>query len=211
MGRELELLDIWQSAAAAAPPLRGVALLAASDPALSAEELMRMPVGALDARLFVLRRDWFGDVMTGTAACAQCGATIELEVRASELAAAGTQSGTALPDVRDLMAVSSLDAASARRALAMRIADADALTDDEVDAVAAALDDVYVATACPECGAACEVVVDPAAFLYSEVAAAAGRVLRDVHVLAAAYGWTEEDVLALPPSRRRLYVEMVSG
>lgn len=221
MTPELELLDIWEAAAAAAPAARGVALLRPRDP----DDLLRMPVSRVDARLFALRRDWFGDSMTGIATCAHCGARIELELRASDFVreeeppatfrAAGRE--CRLPDTRDLMAVASLDAAAARRALATRIAAADALTGDEVDAIGRALEeadpggDVHLVTNCPECGERCETVIDPAAFLFSEVTAAASRVLRDVHALAAAYGWSEEQVLALPPSRRRLYVEMVSG
>ena len=36
----------------------------------------------------------------------------------------------------------------------------------------------------------------------------ARRTLRDVHVLARAYGWREADVLALSPTRRQIYVEL---
>ena len=32
--------------------------------------------------------------------------------------------------------------------------------------------------------------------------------LRDVHGLAAAYGWREEDVLRLSPTRRQIYLEL---
>jgi hypothetical protein len=35
--------------------------------------------------------------------------------------------------------------------------------------------------------------------------------LLEVHALASHYGWTEPDVLALPPARRRAYLEMVGA
>jgi hypothetical protein len=34
-------------------------------------------------------------------------------------------------------------------------------------------------------------------------------VLREVHILASAYGWREDDILAMSPARRRIYLEML--
>ena len=42
-----------------------------------------------------------------------------------------------------------------------------------------------------------------------EVQARARRLLREVDVLARAYGWTEADVLALSEQRRTAYLEIV--
>ena len=39
----------------------------------------------------------------------------------------------------------------------------------------------------------------------------AKRLLMDVHLLARAYGWSEAEVLALSPARRRFYLEMVEA
>jgi hypothetical protein len=36
----------------------------------------------------------------------------------------------------------------------------------------------------------------------------ARRLLYDVHALASAYGWSEDEVLAVSPARRRCYLEM---
>ena len=38
----------------------------------------------------------------------------------------------------------------------------------------------------------------------------AGRMLLDIHALARAYGWSESDILALPPRRRQAYLELVA-
>jgi hypothetical protein len=35
--------------------------------------------------------------------------------------------------------------------------------------------------------------------------------LRDVHTLASAYGWKEDEVLHLTPARRHAYLELVAG
>ena len=64
---------------------------------------------------------------------------------------------------------------------------------------------------CPGCGAAVSTAWDVAPFFWAELHAWALRVLREVHTLAAAYGWTEATTLNLSAHRRRLYLQMVSG
>ncbi|MFJ9415749.1 hypothetical protein ACIRPT_16465 [Streptomyces sp. NPDC101227] len=62
--------------------------------------------------------------------------------------------------------------------------------------------------ACPECGAATPAELDIAAYLWTELDAWARDVLLDVHLLASAYGWSEPEILALSPLRRRYYLEL---
>ena len=69
--------------------------------------------------------------------------------------------------------------------------------------------DVLLALCCPSCGHEWQVSFDIVSFLWSEVDARATRVLREVHTLASAYGWSEGDVLAMSPRRRQVYLEMV--
>jgi len=82
-----------------------------------------------------------------------------------------------------------------------------------LDAIEAELDilDPQAATGidlgCPECGASWHAVVDVTEFVWSEVDWFARRLLFDVHTLASAYGWTEADVLAVSPARRRFYLQ----
>ena len=63
---------------------------------------------------------------------------------------------------------------------------------------------------CPACGRSADVPFVIESFLWREVDAWARRTLRDVHTLARAYGWSERDILALSPARRRLYLEMAA-
>lgn len=46
-------------------------------------------------------------------------------------------------------------------------------------------------------------------FLWSELDAWARRLLREVHTLARAYGWSEAEILSLSGQRRRFYLDMV--
>jgi hypothetical protein len=46
--------------------------------------------------------------------------------------------------------------------------------------------------------------------VWTELRAHARRLLREVDVLARAYGWTEPDVLALDERRRAAYLELAA-
>jgi hypothetical protein len=61
---------------------------------------------------------------------------------------------------------------------------------------------------CPRCGNQWEQTLDPAVFFWTELAAEAQRLLSEVHTLARAYGWREQDVLALSARRRQHYLEL---
>jgi hypothetical protein len=71
--------------------------------------------------------------------------------------------------------------------------------------------DVRLALTCPACGHAWSAPFDIGAYFWEELHAWAMRILREVHILAHAYGWSEADILALSPARRRAYLEMVEG
>jgi len=62
---------------------------------------------------------------------------------------------------------------------------------------------------CPQCRHDWRAALDFASFFWSEIHAWAVRLLREVHMLASAYGWREADILALSPWRRQAYLEML--
>lgn len=62
---------------------------------------------------------------------------------------------------------------------------------------------------CPSCGHQWRAFFDIAAFFWAEIAAQARRLLREVHLLAGAYGWREADILAMSARRRQAYLEMI--
>jgi hypothetical protein len=68
--------------------------------------------------------------------------------------------------------------------------------------------DVRLAVVCPECGHRASAELDIVSYLWTELDAWARATLLDVHLLACAYGWTEPDILALSPLRRRYYLEL---
>ena len=70
--------------------------------------------------------------------------------------------------------------------------------------------EVLINLSCPKCEQHWSAVFDIVAFLWSEIQTHAKRILREIHTLALAYGWSESEILALSSIRRQLYLEMVS-
>ena len=71
------------------------------------------------------------------------------------------------------------------------------------------LANIELALSCPACGHPWQAVLDILAYAWSELDAWARRVLREVHYLASAYGWSEHDILNMRPWRRQIYKEMI--
>jgi hypothetical protein len=82
----------------------------------------------------------------------------------------------------------------------------EALTDRLAEADPQA--DVELSLACPACEHRWQEPFDIVSFFWREIEAWARRLLREVHTLAASYGWSEAAILSLSPARRRIYLEM---
>jgi hypothetical protein len=76
---------------------------------------------------------------------------------------------------------------------------------------AASLANLTIAIPCPACGGQSEIVFDIVSYFWSEIQAWAMRLLREVHALASAYGWSEAEILALSAWRRQRYLELVGA
>lgn len=70
--------------------------------------------------------------------------------------------------------------------------------------------EVLLTLSCPTCEQSWTVLFDIGAWLWTEIATHAKRLLREVHTLALAYGWSEADILAMSALLRQCYLEMVS-
>lgn len=143
------------------------------------------------------------------------------------LTRAGLTMAFRLPNTTDLAAAATeRDPAAARRRLFARCLlaatreDGTAVAPDDVSddlvraagermAAADAPADVVFALRCPQCGGAWEAAFDVAAFFWQELHTWARRLLREVHELASAYGWSQGEILALSPARRHAYLELI--
>lgn len=61
---------------------------------------------------------------------------------------------------------------------------------------------------CPVCAHDWREVLDIATFLWAGITARAKRLLREVHVLAREYAWSESEILSMSGWRRQCYLEM---
>ncbi|MDH4273635.1 MAG: phage baseplate protein [Gammaproteobacteria bacterium] len=68
--------------------------------------------------------------------------------------------------------------------------------------------EINLKLSCPECGADWDALFDILGYLDREISMYARRLLREVDVLARAYGWCEADILALSSRRRNAYIGM---
>lgn len=62
---------------------------------------------------------------------------------------------------------------------------------------------------CGGCGHRFRQLLDPGAYLATELEIAAAKLLRQIHRLAQAYGWSEAEILALSSRRRHAYLEQL--
>jgi hypothetical protein len=91
------------------------------------------------------------------------------------------------------------------------------LPDDVVQAISARMSEldpqaeIELMMECVACRHRWPELLDVATFLWGEIHAWAVRTLGDVHQLAASYGWSEADVLAMSPRRRSLYIELITS
>lgn len=69
--------------------------------------------------------------------------------------------------------------------------------------------DIRIKLNCSECAHSWDVLFDIDSFLWTEINDWAEKMLQTVHKLAAAYGWSESDILKLSPVRRQLYIGML--
>lgn len=71
--------------------------------------------------------------------------------------------------------------------------------------------EILIRLCCSACQHSWQVLFDIERFLWVKFSALAKRLLREVHTLARAYGWSEADILSLSASRRQAYLEMVGA
>lgn len=233
-----ELLAVWERGLAENAVERGLRLLALVHPGMTAEALADLSLGTRDGMLLDLRELLFGGKIVGLAECPSCGETLETEVATGDLRAAPADVPLAvsrssyelrlrLLDSRDQIAAESAGPSESGRVLLERCVISASFAGEPTPAarlpaevVEAAEDriaeldpqaDLRFALSCPACGHRWQAGFDILSFLWTELGLWAAGTLRDIHRLAAAYGWSERDILALSPIRRRHYLEMVEA
>jgi hypothetical protein len=120
------------------------------------------------------------------------------------------------PDVYEPDSQANTAAALLRRCLLDVDGDSADLPGEAIEALAEAVNAadpdavLSVQLTCPECGSASDLLLDPVTFLWADVDDWAWRLLGEVHVLAGSYGWDEDAILAMTPSRRGAYLSLLA-
>ncbi|MEO3891429.1 hypothetical protein [Nonomuraea sp. B5E05] len=225
------LLEAWEHAAPAPPVTRGPVLLHSVGLLPDLGTALEMPVGLVAALAARLYADAFGGVADVMMTCV-CGELLEAalplepitELPAGECAeACGGTLRVRPPSARDLLVAAQADDALAtlltrcvRDAAGGPISPAQ-LTAEQLRAVDAVAEELAGAAAvmlrarCPACENIVAVSLDVAELLWERVAARAPALLTEVATLAAAFGWAEAEILALPAGRRRAYLALAAG
>jgi hypothetical protein len=188
-----------------------------------------LAVGDREALLLQVRAATFGTGLALVVDCPACGTTMDLALDVDDLLTPPPADpdrtvgcGEHLlrrPTGDDQLAVAAIaldDPAAATIGLLHRCvtqgdpatlltADADA-TLDRADPQAAC----ELALTCVECAAAFTSILDAGEILAREITASTRYFHESVHLLAAHYHWSYNEILELPLSRRRRFVELVS-
>lgn len=233
-----DCLHLWEAGRALHPIDRGLLAIHRAFPDTRDEDVADWPIGERNRLLARLQCASFGPLLAGCTSCPACREELEFEFDAGMLAAHAPISANStvdvsdqrfrLPTSRDLASLagiadasdaalrlaqrchvppSSLDDASAERAPAWDEAGLERIGEQLAEADPCA--EILLQFDCPQCHAAFKESLDLAAFLWNGFEARARRLLREVHALAGAYGWSEQEILALTPARRGAYLDMV--
>lgn len=71
--------------------------------------------------------------------------------------------------------------------------------------------DINIAAVCPECTQQWVLHFDIVQYLWTELDSWAYRTIQDIGLLAARFGWSENDILSISRFRRGLYLSMIQG
>lgn len=193
------------------------------------ETVSAWPIGRRDRALLELRQATFGDPLPCIFTCPACQERLETELLVSAFILPTPTSNEPfpvdlgdrtlscrLPTTADLTWAASTPGDTATL-LAQRCTGVPDLGSDTVKVVSEAMAerdpqaDIELALTCPDCSASWTAIFDIGTYFWAELEAKADALMAEVHVLARAYHWSENDILAMPPSRRRRYLKMVEG
>jgi hypothetical protein len=196
-------------------------LLAAARPASDEAARAALAVSAADLALLRLHRSTFGSRLPAETTCPACASSLEFDLDAGTLIdglvastpdAERQRHDIREPTIGDLHAIATVaDLGAGVRRLAA-LCHLDPLASPS-DADLAEIDAVYGRSAirlrldCADCGHAWHEDFDIAAYLWLEVERRAHALIDEIHILAAAYGWSETQILALTEARRAAYLQ----
>ena len=230
-------LYVAETALSPVPALLGLAASVARTPAGAEVDWAGLPATDLDATALTIRRAWLGDMISTDARCQQpnCGERIDVAFGITDylryhsprrprgaretgdlgwFALTGTRVRFRIPTIGDLIAAQDqqepdvalaslcVEPADVPRAVARRL-------DRAMSALAPSLADL-VGGGCPACGRPVALRFDPVGYTLADLRNAFAGLHWQTHAIAAAYGWPEDAILALPRRRRVRYASIIT-
>jgi len=235
-----ELIEIWESGHNKSSLQQALIILSAAYPEKTLKDLTGLTMGERDWMLLRLREGIFGPQVLGLATCPNCGEKLELSFEVADILASDRAKPDKvealslddctvffrLPTILDMMESTTHDVPAMRRELLKRCIlraeqgdreyDTNLLSEAALEAVAERMEkadphgDLQLNVACPACSKENRLPFDIAPFLWIEIDAWVRRLLEEVHLLARAYGWSEEEILGMSSMRRHIYLNLVA-
>lgn len=223
------VVDLAERAAQLSPGQWSLAFLRAAYPCATDDTLLALPVGSRDRHVIAARMQMLGGEICSQPVCAACGEVFELSLWPEDVGlgpgdveaepgyrpvqCCGRQVELRPVSLGDLLAIEAIaDPRAAAQELGQRVIrnpqEVPPLTGDLSQALEA-LDpaaDIWLSSACPECGAEHKVTFEPVSFVAQEMNLRARQILHEVVEIARVFHWSEREILALSDSRRAWYV-----
>ncbi|MEP0826313.1 MAG: hypothetical protein HRF40_12580 [Nitrososphaera sp.] len=201
--------------------------------------LKKLSLGDRACLLLSARKLIIGDLISCTTSCPSCGADMSLDLSADTIMSAehpipevdyGLEAAGFRLRIRPLTAEDQ-DAIVAKAArsdvLAQELARAcvvrsepalpERIPEALLEAIGSRLEeidplsDVNLRLLCPECGHSFQAALPVEEFVLRELGVRGHQLEREVHWLAFHYHWSENEILSLPTSKRKRYVELVNA
>jgi hypothetical protein len=191
-------------------------------------DIQALPLAVHDRLLAHIYAAEFGETVSCRAACTACSEPFEFRFPLPRLLAAQDREAAGIgppdedgfwhaPDGVRMRPPTLIDARSGTGAELIARISSPAPTGQVPEALTAFLEraspllSLDIDTRCPECGAAQAVWFDLARFLVQALAGERPFLIRETHLLAARYGWSHDEIMALPRDDRRAFAALIES
>jgi len=224
------LLVAWEHGRNRHPVDRALMLRALSAPGVDPDALADEPLGRCNAALLEVRVATFGRRLRAQVNCPQCAVLLELELDTMELLNVRHEPADSVevgrlrfrpPCNRDLARIAGEANPDIAAGRLLTLCALDEPKDTDIHPLLAEVEraleradpwsDLSLAVRCDACGWQWSEALDVPALLWDEVEHRARALLDEVHLLAEAYGWSEDTILNLSDQRRAAYLQRATA